>query len=493
MTFDLAARFRAVIEEKGGSPAVEWGGRWRAWREIGRIVAAYDAAASQHGLTPGMRVGFVARNSPAHLGALMAALANRATVVLINSSQDGRQVARDLIAAQPDVLIAADFKAALEEASGVTGALPIAIEEDEAGADLAVLGRWRGASVGAPDPVLAVQLLTSGTTGPPKRVNVTYDGLAATTDAAWRIDVATAGGDFPAPRWAAGSMGHVGGFVNACTLASRGHPMLMREKFSLAEWTKAVADHGLVMSTLPPAAIRMVMASDVPADNLASLRAIRTGSAPISDDLKRAVEDRFGVPVLSAYGATEYCGTIAFWSLEEHRRFGGAKPGAVGRVIRGVADVRVIDPNDGRELALGETGVLEARVERMGEKWIRTNDLAKLDADDFLYILGRVDRVINRGGFKISPEALEETLRAHGAVADAAVLAVPDERLGEAPMAAVELKPGAKVSEDELLAFLRERVVRYHIPLRVVVLPQLPRTPALKVATHVLREQMLRS
>jgi acyl-CoA synthetase (AMP-forming)/AMP-acid ligase II len=127
-------------------------------------------------------------------------------------------------------------------------------------------------------------------------------------------------------------------------------------------------------------------------------------------------------------------------------------------------------------------GVLEVRVFRMGPDWIRTTDLASLDADDFLYIHGRTDDAIIRGGFKIVPEVVAEALRDYPGVADVAVVGRPDERLGAAPVAAVEMRPGAPApSEDDLLQFARSRLLSYQSPVAVRVVDALPRTPTLKV------------
>ena len=178
---------------------------------------------------------------------------------------------------------------------------------------------------------------------------------------------------------------------------------------------------------------------------------------------------------------------IANWTHELHREYRTQKRGSVGRPRPGV-EIRAVDADNGRVLAAGDVGVLEARVERVGLAWIRTTDLASVDADGFVYIHGRADQAINRGGFKVAPEEIAAALREHPQVADAAVIGVPDARLGELPIAAVELRGGPPPSPAELLRFARERLLAYQVPARCFVLGAPPRTQSMKVDLPALRQ-----
>jgi acyl-CoA synthetase (AMP-forming)/AMP-acid ligase II len=138
---------------------------------------------------------------------------------------------------------------------------------------------------------------------------------------------------------------------------------------------------------------------------------------------------------------------------------------------------------DGSVLGLNESGRLQVATLQAGGAgdWITTSDLAHLDEDGFLYIDGRADDVIVRGGFKVSPETVVRALRAHPAVADAAVAPVPDQRLGQIPVAAVELRPGAATDGDALREHCRGTLTPYEVPARIFVVDELPRGAALKV------------
>lgn len=111
---------------------------------------------------------------------------------------------------------------------------------------------------------------------------------------------------------------------------------------------------------------------------------------------------------------------------------------------------------------------------------MRTTDLGRLDHDGFLWITGRADGAINRGGFKVLPETVESVLLRHPAVRAAGVVGVPDPRLGQVPVAGVEV--GTPVTEEELREWLRERLLTYQVPARVVIVDSLPRTPSMKVS-----------
>ncbi|MET0656686.1 MAG: long-chain fatty acid--CoA ligase, partial [Steroidobacteraceae bacterium] len=150
---------------------------------------------------------------------------------------------------------------------------------------------------------------------------------------------------------------------------------------------------------------------------------------------------------------------------------------------------RIVDRRTFEVVQPGMIGLLEVRAPRqMGPDWIRTNDLAEIDTDGFLFIRGRADDAIVRGGFKVSPGEITKVLLQHPAVKDAGVVGLPDTRLGAVPVAAVELRVDATATEAELLAFLRERLVAYQVPTQLKIVPALPRTPSLKVSQPQLRE-----
>ena len=148
-------------------------------------------------------------------------------------------------------------------------------------------------------------------------------------------------------------------------------------------------------------------------------------------------------------------------------------------------EARIVDPETGEPRPRGVEGVLELKGAQLGEHkgWLRTTDRAVLDQDDFLFIRGRADNAIVRGGFKIHPDEVVRALDQHPAVREASVVGIPDERLGQVPAAAIILREGASPpSPEELTAFLKAKLLPYQVPTRFVFVKDLPRTASMKPA-----------
>jgi acyl-coenzyme A synthetase/AMP-(fatty) acid ligase len=173
---------------------------------------------------------------------------------------------------------------------------------------------------------------------------------------------------------------------------------------------------------------------------------------------------------------------------ELHARWGKTKLGSAGRPIAG-ARLRVVDPETGEVLPPGQEGILEVIAPRIGPEWIRTSDLAVVDADEFLFHRGRADGAIVRGGFKVLPETIERALLLHPAVCASAVVGLSDSRLGQVPAAVVQFKRDAtQPTIDELERHLRGHVYATHIPVAWRVVEELPRTASFKVDRRAARD-----
>jgi long-chain acyl-CoA synthetase len=230
--------------------------------------------------------------------------------------------------------------------------------------------------------------------------------------------------------------------------------------------------------SLVPAALRMVLHSDLRREDLASIRAVTSGTAPLSAEDADAFTEKYGIPVLTSYAATEFGGGVAGWTLPDHQKYWRVKRGSVGRANPG-AQLRVVG-DDGTPLKPDQVGLLEVKPGQLGPaaKWMRTTDMARIDVDGFLWIIGRADQAIIRGGFKVMPDDVRTALESHPAVAGAAVVGRRDERLGETPVAMVELREPTSVDAGALADFLRTRLARYEIPTDIAVVAVLPRTPS---------------
>ena len=271
---------------------------------------------------------------------------------------------------------------------------------------------------------------------------------------------------------------HVGGVFRVLLCVAEAAPVRAARRFELEQWAEAVREHRPRAVSLVPAALRMVLHSDLTREDLAGVRAVTSGTAPLSADDADAFTEKFGIPVLTSYAATEFGGGVAGWTLADHQSYWQDKRGSVGRANPG-AQLRVVDDN-GIPLGTDRAGPAggQARPARPDADWIRTTDLARIDADGFLWILGRADQAIIRGGFKVMPDDVRTALEGHPAVQGAAVVGRPDERLGETPVAMVELRAGATAGPDELVEYLRTRLARYEIPTDIAVVDAIPRTPS---------------
>jgi long-chain acyl-CoA synthetase len=262
--------------------------------------------------------------------------------------------------------------------------------------------------------------------------------------------------------------------VLQCVCEAR--PFVLLERFELDRWADAVRRHRPRAVSLVPAALRMVLHSDLKREDLESIRAVTSGTAPLSAEDADAFTEKYGIPVLTSYAATEFGGGVAGWTLADYHQFWTAKRGSVGRASLG-AQLRVVDEN-GTPLDTDHSGLLEVKPGQLGPgaAWMRTTDMARIDADGFLWILGRADQAIIRGGFKVMPDDVRAALESHPAVAGAAVVGRPNERLGETPVAMVELRDA--VDAATLVDYLRTRLARYEIPTDVAIVEQIPRTPS---------------
>ena len=221
------------------------------------------------------------------------------------------------------------------------------------------------------------------------------------------------------------------------------------------------------------------------ADALPPLRLAHVGGAPVPDEVAREFQQMFGARVADGYGLTELSGLATTFAVGRQR-----KPGSVGQPSRGT-EVRIADPD---ERGVGEVQFRGPSVVRHtwtdpespeaatdGEGWLATGDLGYLDEDGDLFLVDRKKEMIIRGGYNVYPREVENALYAHPAVVEVAVVGIPHELLGEDVAAFVVLRPGARVSPEELQAWTKERVAAYKYPRHVVVLDELPKGPTGKI------------
>jgi acyl-coenzyme A synthetase/AMP-(fatty) acid ligase len=463
--------------------AVEFELAWWRWGRLKEVAAAVGARLDEAGAGPSARIGLVLENRPEHVAALIAVLAADRVVVTLSPLQPAARLAADIERADLPVVIGSPEKLAAPGVRDAVVARGLAMELDHEGSIRPVAGAVPPDA--APAPGIAIEMLTSGTTGPPKRVRLSerqVDGsLGSSGQTPGDGRLLTRGLTV-----AATPMVHIGGMWRVIGALSAGRRIALMPKFVLEPWVSAVERHRPRAAGLVPAGLRTLLDAEVPPERLSSLQVITSGTTACPPELADRFFRTYGIRVLMTYGATEFAGAVAGWTHGMHEQWWDRKAGSAGRPFAN-SELRVVAA-DGAELGPDQVGHLEVRSAQSAEgerEWVRTSDLARIDADGFLWITGRADDAIVRGGFKIQPAVVAAVLEEHPAVREAAVAGLPDERLGAVPVAVVEWEPGAEVAEDELVAELiarcRAQLTPYEVPAHLFVVDELPRTPSTKV------------
>lgn len=338
------------------------------------------------------------------------------------------------------------------------------------------------------DRDVALIQMTSGTTGRPKPVLLRHTGVLDLMDGVLRKIRGKASASAeprpPMPNLIPVSLSLWAGLYNVLFAFRVGAPAVIMNGFTTTRFADLVARYLIKSTVLPPAA--MTMLTDDPAiDDLAPLRFVRSITAPLSPLQARRFHDKFGVSVLNSYGQTELGGEIIGWNAADSRTFGQSKLGAVGRPHE---DVRVrVDTESGelqvRTPAIGAGGAGDQGLsDRMtSDGWFRTGDIGRVDDDGFVWLDGRVSDMINRGGLKVFPNEVEEVLLLAPSVADVAVAGLPDERLGEVPVAFIVPKTGAPLDTIALDRLCRDHLAPYKVPVAYEPIATLPRNEVGKV------------
>ncbi|MEE2732021.1 MAG: class I adenylate-forming enzyme family protein [Pseudomonadota bacterium] len=478
----------AVLNGPPEEQALEYEKQWYTWGELGQVAREVVALIQESGAPANGKIALVAKNRPSAVAAYLGLMGEGFSFRMVYPFQSSVAMATELASIKPSVIVAAaeTYDANLIAALQDMGSAAIALREKSANY---VPGLERSTIAPAVSNTPIIEIHTSGTTGTPKPFEFDYDTVASHI-VGGRATPSSVGADpkslppvlmyFPA--------GNITGLHSTIAPLLRGLRGMLLDRFSVEGWHDHLVRYRPAAGGLPPAGVQMILDADLPPEDFRSLKMIGSGSAPLDPTVQKRFEERYNVPILLAYGATEFGGPVASMTPEVYQIWGDRKVGSVGKAFPGVK-LRVIDPNNFTELSAGAVGLLEVVSPRMGEHWIRTSDLAYLDEDGFLFLCGRADGAIMRGGFKILPETIEKALLQHPAVAAAGVVGVADHRLGQVPAAAIQAKAGQPLpSVEELEVHLREHVASTHIPVKWKFVEALPRTASYKIHQPALRE-----
>jgi acyl-CoA synthetase (AMP-forming)/AMP-acid ligase II len=354
---------------------------------------------------------------------------------------------------------------------------------------------------------VAIQLFTSGTTGTPKAAVLRHENVMSYI--LGTIEFGAAAEEEAA--LVAVPPYHIAGISAVLSSTYSGRRIVMLPSFEPGEWLRLLATECITHAFVVPTMLVRIMdhlATQGAVVNFPALRAIAYGGGKMpSGVIARALEIFPGVDFTNAYGLTETSATICLLTPEDHRAAAASSEPAVrrrlGSVGRALPTVELeVRDEAGQRLGAGEPGFVFVRGAQVAGEyrgsgslldaagWFATQDRGWMDGDGYLFLEGRADDVIVRGGENISPGEIEETLLAHAAVLDAVVVAVPSEQWGEAVAAAVVLKPGAAATADVLQAWVRERLRSSRVPERLVFRSELPYNEMGKILRRVVKREL---
>ncbi len=334
----------------------------------------------------------------------------------------------------------------------------------------------------------AVLLYTSGTTGSPKGAELTHSNLRRNVEVTLETLIQIDENDT-----LLGALPLFHSFGQTCGLncgAAAGARLTLIPRFDPDKALEIIQrDEVTIFEGVPTMYAAMLNSKKKDEVDLSSLRLCVSGGSAMPGEVMRAFEQQFGCKVLEGYGLSETSPVASFNHPDRER-----KQGSIGTPIEGV-EMKVVD-EEGNELAQGEVGEIairghnvmkgywnrpEATEEAVDEGWFHTGDLAYVDEDGFYFIVDRKKDMIVRGGYNVYPREVEEILYEHEAVAECAVLGVPDEQMGEEVGAAVVLKRGQDVREEDLREFVKEQMAGYKYPRRIWFEDELPKGPTGKI------------
>jgi long-chain acyl-CoA synthetase len=333
----------------------------------------------------------------------------------------------------------------------------------------------------------AVILYTSGTTGTPKGAELTHDNLRTNAQITQRLGSSDENDTILGALPLFHSFGQTCGMNGAVTAGAR---LSLIPRFDPGKALEIIQrDKVTIFQGVPTMYVAMLNHPEADSFDTSSLRLCLSGGASMPVEVMRGFEEKFGCQILEGYGLSETSPVASFNHADRER-----KPGSIGTPIEGV-EMKVFDESD-NEVAQGEVGEIvirghnimkgywqrpDATEECMRGGWFHSGDMAKVDEDGYFFIVDRKKDLIIRGGYNVYPREVEEVLYEHPAVAECAVIGVPDDKMGEEVGAAVCLKEGQSASEDELREHVKENVASYKYPRRIWFVDELPKGPTGKI------------
>jgi acyl-CoA synthetase (AMP-forming)/AMP-acid ligase II len=508
----------AIVPDR---PAVIFEGQHFTFEELGQRVNRLANALSEMGVGAGDRVATMQVNSNRSVETYFAAAQLDAIYVPLNFRAKSHELHQMLAIARPSCLLIGerylplieDLPSDIDLAVGLSDEKVIVLDDAATGTRPAYEHLLAKADPGqthfpeADDQDTTVIMFTAGTTGVPKGVMLTHDSFSSYLLAT----VAPADPDIEESNLITVPFYHIAGLQAALAAVYGGRTLVVMQQFEPVEWMEQVQRYQANRAMLVPTMLKQLMDHPrLPEFDLSSLDVVTYGAAPMPIEvIRKAIEKLPGVRFINAFGQTETASTITMLPPEDHVLEGSPEEievklrrlTSIGKPLEDV-EVEIVD-EAGQPAAVGATGEIVARGSRMmagywqeesatretlRSGWVYTGDLGYKDEDGYIYLAGRAKDFIKRGGEMISPEEVEQVLRSHPQLDDAAVIGVPDEEWGE-EVRAVVVGKSELVTEDEIIDYCHERLAGFKRPRSVIFLDELPRNAMGKVLKRDLREE----
>ncbi|MQA96877.1 MAG: long-chain-fatty-acid--CoA ligase [Streptosporangiales bacterium] len=460
---------------------------------------------------PGDRVAILAENHPeyvlAYYGVPLAGMA----LTFLNYRLNAREITGILADARPTVVITeAAYLPVIEEARATVDSVHTVVMIDADAPDTVRFGALVDAAPAeqpeADDDALAWLIYTSGTTGRPKGAMLSHRNVTAAvanTTSTWEHggdDVVTL---FPWP------LCHIAGY-SVLVSHTRAAELVVMRRYDPESFLELVERHRVTDITGAPTMLSMLLRTPgIETYDTSTIRRIGYGAAPMPVEVLRKAMERFpNARFQTGFGMTELSGNVMFHTADDHVAAVNGRTDLLASVGKPMplSAIRVVDAEDkdvpvdevgelvirGDQVTMGYWGMSDATAEAMRGGWFHSGDLAKLDADGYLYIVDRLKDMILTGGENVYSREVEDVLYAHPGVAEAAVIGEPDEVWGERVVAVIQPSAAGPPAEEELIALCTERLAGFKRPRRFILLDELPRNAAGKILKRELRDTALR-
>ncbi len=475
-------------------------GRTYTYGQLKGMIHAFAGGLAARGLGPGDTISIMAPNIPEYAVVFHGAAVAGVAISTVNPTYTAEEVRFQLNDSQSTYLFTiAMFADTAKEAVQGTAVGEIVVIGDAPEGTTSVLEFFGTPIAQVPvDPADHVVALpySSGTTGFPKGVMLTHRNLVGNLAQCEQALAVTEGEVVLAVL----PFFHIYGMqVLMNGFLSRGATIVTMPRFDLEQALTIIQEQKITRFYLvPPIVLALAKHPLVAQYDLSSLKQVMSGAAPLGSELAHEASARIGCEVVQGYGMTEL-------SPVSHTTLPGTfKPGTSGIAMPNT-ECRIVDPETGEDQPVGSRGELWVRGPQVmkgylnnptataatidADGFLHTGDIAVIDEDDHYSIVDRLKELIKFKGFQVAPAELESLLLMHPAIADAAVIGVPDDEAGEIPRAFVVVKPGQELTADDITEFMTDKVATYKVVHDVVFTNEIPKSASGKILRRLLRDQ----